>query len=253
MTALIDSSSYSAFINARIVDWNRGQETGTVSVVQLTPLGASAAWCTELKTWGNSLSSADAGDVPEGDRVSRRATIYHLFLNAKCINDKLLRSLQALDWETRGAARNAFSVEGQPNEWFHDVIQTLVVDRFMWAYRKPAGQDMRSFQVAHGVRARRFTPKLEKFHGLLVRWRETVSSFVRLWESNQARSSTCFLGNGDLPVPTPHGEGQFRDVLETLYAGIQESDLAKVENNFCRASLGLIALKLVRFFLLSDE
>ena len=253
MAALIDSSSYSAFINSRIVDWNRGQGVRTVSIVQLTPLGASAAWCTELKTWGSSLLSTDTSDTPERDHLSHRAIIYHLFLNAKNINDKLLRSLRALDWETRGAARNAFSVEGQPNEWFHDIIQTLIVDRCVWAYGKLAGQDMRFSQVTHGVSTQRFTPKLEKFHGLFVKWRETVSSFVQVWKSNQACSNTCFLDYGGLPVPTSHGEGRFQDVLETLYSGIQESDLARVENNFCRASLGLIALKLVRLFLLSNE
>ena len=252
MAALIDSSSYSAFINSRILDWYQGQKIRAVSAVQLTPLGASAAWCTDLKTWGNSFSSTVANDPP-GGRVSRYAIIYHLFLTAKNINDKLLRSLQALDWETRGAASNAFSVTGQPNEWFHDVIQTLIADRFMWAYRKRADQDMRFLQVAHGVGAQRPTLKLGKFHSLLMEWHETVSSFVKLWESSQDCSNICFRGNGGPPVPASHGESQLKDVLETLYAGIQESDLAKVENNFCRASLGLIALKLVRLFKLSNE
>lgn len=246
MASLVDPSSYSAFIKSRIVDWDHGQGTQAVSVVQLTPLGASAAWCTELKTWGNSLSSMDANDVPKG-RISRRAIIYHLFSNARDINDKLLRSLQALDWETRGAARNAFNVVGQLNEWFHDVIQTLIADRFIWAYRKSAGQDLRSFQVAHGVEAQRLTPKLEKFHGLLVKWRETVSNFLELWENSQRRcSDACVLSERSCPaVSDPHRECQLQNVLETLYTGVQESDLAKVENNFCRASLGLIALKLV--------
>ena len=252
MAALIDSSSYSAFINSRILDWYHGQGIRAVSVVQLTPLGASAAWCTDLKTWGNSFSSADANDAP-GSRVSRYAIIYHLFLAAKDINDKLLRSLQALDWETRGAARNAFSVTGQPNEWFHDIIQTLIADRFMWAYRKRADQDMRYLQVAHGVEAQRPTLKLGKFHGLLMEWRETVSSFVKLWESSQDCSNARFCGNGGHPVSASQGESKLKDVLETLYTGIQESDLAKVENNFCRASLGLIALKLVSLFPLRNE
>ena len=144
MAALINSSSYSAFISSRILDWYQEQGIRAVSVVQLTPLGASAAWCTDLKTWRGSflLTATDANDAP-GGRISRYAIIYNLFLTAKDINDKLLRSLQALDWETRGAARNEFSVTGQPNEWFHDIIQTLTADRFMWAYRKQADQDMR--------------------------------------------------------------------------------------------------------------
>ena len=247
MAALINSSSYSSFINSRILDWYQEQGIKAVSVVQLTPIGASAAWCTNLKTWGNSFSSTGADDAPKGC-VSRYDIIYHLFLTAKDINDKLLRSLQALDWETRGAARNAFSVTGQPNEWFHDIIQTLTADRLVWAYRKRADQDMRFLQVTHGVGAQRPTLKLGKFHGLFMEWRETVSSFVKVWESCQDCSNTHFCGNGGSPVPASRGESQLKDVLETLYAGIQESDLAKVENNFCRASLGLIALKLVRLF-----
>ena len=252
MAALISSSSYSAFIDSRILDWYQEQGIKAVSVVQLTPLGASAAWCTNLKTWGNSFSSTGADDAPKGC-VSRYDIIYHLFLTAKDINDKLLRSLQALDWETRGAARNAFSVTGQPNEWFHDIIQTLIADRFMWAYRKQAGQDMRFLQVAHGVGAQRPTQKLGKFHGLLMEWHETVSNFVRLWESSRDRNNTRSCGDGGPPVPASHGEIELKDVLETLYAGIQETDLAKVENNFCRASLGLIALKLVCLLSLSHK
>ena len=233
-------------MNSRILDWNHGEGDNAISVVQLTPLGASAAWYTELKTWGNSLMSTEN---VHASYVLRRTTIYHLFLNAKGINDKLLRSLRALDWETRSTARNAFSVTGQLNEWFHDIIQTLLADRFIWAYRKPADLDMRSFQVAHGVEVQRLTPRLEKFHDHLVKWHETVSSFVELWESSQTCSDTRTV-DGTHPISTPPKEGRFQAVLETLYTGIQESDLAKVEHNFCRASLGLIALRLVCLFLL---
>ena len=182
--------------------------------------------------------------------VLRRTIIYHLFLNAKRINDKLLRSLRALDWETRSTARNAFSVTGQLNEWFHDIIQTLLADRFIWAYRDLASMDMRSFQVAHGVGVRLLTPRLEKFHDHLVKWRETVLNFVELWESSQTCSNVHTVGDGGRPVSAPPKGGQFQAVLEMLYTSIQESDLAKVENNFCRASLGLIALRLVCPFLL---
>ena len=242
--ASINSSSYLAFISSRIVDWNHREGDKAVSVVQLTPLGASAAWCTEPKTWSHSLISTDVNDV-HASCVLRRTIIYHLFLNAKRINDKLLRSLRALDWETRSTARNAFSVTGQLNEWFHDIIQTLLADRFIWAYRKPASPDMRSFQVAHGVGVQHLTPRLEKFHDHLEKWRETVSNFVELWESSQVCSNARIISRGDCPVSASPKEGQFQAILETLYASIQESDLAKVENNFCRASLGLIALKLV--------
>ena len=245
----INISSYLAFINSRILDWNREEgDNKAISVVQLTPLGASAAWCTELKTWGNSLTSTEASDA-RASCIFCGTIIYHLFLNAKGINDKLLRSLQALDWETRSTARNAFSVTGQLNEWFHDIIQTLLADRFIWAYRKPASLDMRSSQVAHGIEVQRLTPRLEKFHDHLMKWHETVSSFVELWESSQTCGDPRIVG-GNHPVSTPPKEGRFQAVLETLYTGIQESDLAKVENNFCRASLGLIALKLVCPFVL---
>ena len=78
-----------------------------------------------------------------------------------------------------------------------------------------------------------------------MKWRETVSNFVELWESSQVCSNARIIGGGDRSVSASPKEGQFQAILETLYAGIQESDLAKVENNFCRASLGLIALRLV--------
>ena len=191
----INISSYLAFINSRILDWNHGEGDNAISVVQLTPLGASAAWYTELKTWCNSLTSPDVQDM-HASFILRRTIIYHLFLNAKRINDKLLRSLRALDWETCSTARNAFSVTGQLNEWFHDIIQTLLADRFIWAYRKPADLDMRSFQVAHGVEVQRLTPRLEKFHDHLVKWRETVLNFVELWESSQTCSNVHTVGDG---------------------------------------------------------
>ena len=83
-----------------------------------------------------------------------------------------------------------------------------------------------------------------------IEWRDTVSNFIELWESSQTCSNARIIGGGDRSVSASPKEGQFQAILETLYAGIQESDLAKVENNFCRASLGLIALKLVCPFLL---
>ena len=207
------------------MDWNNREGNKAVSVVQLTPLGASAAWCTEPKTWNHSLISTDVNDV-HASCILRHTIIYHLFSNAKRINDKLLRSLRALDWETRSTARNAFSVTGQLNEWFHDIIQTLLADRFIWAYRKPAILDMRSFQVAHGVGVQHLTPRLEKFHDHLEKWRETVSNFVELWESSQTCSNVRIIGGGDRPVSALPKEGQFKAILETLYASIQESDLA---------------------------
>ena len=248
-SSVIDFSQYLTFINSLVVDWSQGREGGgSVAVVQLTPLGASAPWCTKIKTWSDSLIFSDvAGLLADG--ISRRTIVCCLVLNAKKINDKLLQSLRALDWETRRTARNAFRPTGQRNEWFHDIIQTLLVDRLIWAYLRPANQDMRSFQVTH-VKAQPFTPKLEVFHNLFTEWRRTLSKFVELWKSNQSGSSTQPPNNRSSLAPK---EDQVRIVLETLYAGgVQESELAKVENNFCRAALGLIALQLVCFLLLDE-
>ena len=237
----IDYSQYLAFINSLVVNWDQEhEESGVVAVVQLTPLGASAAWCTKIKTWSGAFVSSDAADLLADD-ISGNAIVYHLFLNAKKVNDKLLQSLRSLDWETRRAARNAFGPTGQQNEWFHDIIQTLLVDRLIWAYLTSASQDMRSFQVAH-IEVQPLTPKLGVFHDLVMEWRGTLLKFVEIWEENKKDRRTCPPSNrSSLPLE----EDRVRNVLETLYAGVQESELTKVENNFCRASLGLIALRLV--------
>ena len=91
------------------------------------------------------------------------------------------------------------------------------------------------------------TSKLKVFHDLLESWRETVKSFIELWEGKSSSIGVPLYADECHPVSTPHTEaGPVQVVLETLISGIQESKVAAIENNFCRASLGLLALKLVR-------
>lgn len=256
MTPLILPSSYSTFIKSCSVDWNRDGNK-SVAVIPLTPLGASATWCTEIKTWPSSLVFPANNHGPN-KVISRDSIVYHLLLNAKGINDRLLEALRDIDYRKRNRIRNAYDIEAKkPNDWFHDITQTLVADRFVWAYRRPADQDLRFSQGIHGAGATAMgiaTSKLKVFHDLLESWRETVNFFIELWEKKSSSISAPFYGDEPHPVSPPHSEaGPVQVVLETLISGIQESKVAAIENNFCRASLGLLALKLVCLRFLEND
>ena len=230
------------------MDWNKDGNKA-VAVVPLTPLGASAVWCTEIKTWPDSLVFRGVNyELNKG--ISRDTLIYHLLSNAKGINDRLLGALQDLEYSNRNRIRNAYNVDAkQPNEWYHNITQTLVADRFIWASRGPTNQNLRSLQRTHaGATEMDANSKLKVFHDLLGSWHETVKAFIELWEEKPSSASTPFYDVECRPTSAPHEAGPVERVLGTLISGIQESKVAAIENNFCRASLGLIALGLVRLF-----
>ncbi|KAH8108958.1 hypothetical protein DFH11DRAFT_1731524 [Phellopilus nigrolimitatus] len=211
---------------------------GDVAVFLFTPVGASANYFLEPSRWApcNGLDPplfSSSASVKQSE-MSRELVLWSLYRNTQDFNIRLTESLKSLDSAKRTLARHAFkSTPGKSGyvDWYHGLVQALILDHFSWANVSDGTRDDRLAQKPH-IQKLPIPSRVQSIHGLYVSWPETLKTFVDIWDSSEASIS----------------ERVAEDKVASGSAGVKEADckvkLAKVENNFCMAALGLHALVL---------
>ncbi|KAH8108505.1 hypothetical protein DFH11DRAFT_1820838 [Phellopilus nigrolimitatus] len=270
MSTVTAISVLNEFVRERCVVDEAGKCTPIAFL--LTPVGASAPFYCLPASWSTPPIS-DHGPLTAAGIVSR------LYRTTMSFNASLMASLKATHPNDRSLARASVTAAGC-TEWYHGILQAMLFDKVDWALRS-CHTPSPILRIAHSsyTQPSAIPKQAERMWEIYRNWTDTTSAFVTAWvasesegmetepayitEENASQLAIGPAGNdGQLVISrlmdnntlsttdsdTESSRHGMRGVVESLVRGTEQTSAAAhvnlVENNFCWAALGLLAISL---------
>ncbi|KAL5498458.1 hypothetical protein ACEPAH_2600 [Sanghuangporus vaninii] len=251
--------------------------TGKGGGLALTPLGASVAYFSSPDTWQSHILQSVG--INADSLFSEESIASLLFRNVRRHETQLKRSLlEASSASSRTFARHAFRGNLErttQSEFLHAFLQLIVADRFAWTLRERPEHDDRPLPRPHMFPGSiKDSEKHKEVYDLAIKWNNTLADFLEVWQTyrpenvsvqqpvQQPRPPPAKKGRkvkrkaikapepavDDQPVEISYenAEKQKASILTSLVGGVVDAEsrlkLAKVQDNFCQAALGVFAL-----------
>lgn len=233
--------------------WKRWAFNGKTAALLLTPVGASAAYYATPALWQEHLASS--GSVSLNTGFDEAGVVSLLFRSVQYFDRRLKCSLKSADRDDRVLARHAFRINfprTTATNFMHAFMQLIVADRMAWALQDRSDTDDRPLPAPHMAPGKKADiEKYQRIFNLHLEWDKTLADFLRIWNTYKNTSAVKPIPHVSVTGPESDSTAlQRTTVLASLVGGIEDTEsrekLAKVENNFCQAALGLLALAQVR-------
>lgn len=210
-----------------------------------SPSLKSALFVNGTDAWKRTVGSG----ISPSEGNERATLVQCLYTIVLRLNTRLALSMASSSVADRKFAHNAMQDvprQGLSADWFHGVLQVLLLDRVIYAVDGHSANYVPSYQ--------RFSPPkekepdgLEKLFKAYRCWEATMDGFCETWETSSPDSSKSTAVS--LPI------GQENDCILTSLVREARRAYGKAKwniifNNFCFAAMGLRSLMLVSFFLL---
>lgn len=211
-----------------------------VAVCLFTPLGSSALSYTSLDQWNVFKNGGRVPYASSDAKITPTSLAWATHDISKAFNARLHASLRSKEPLARALIRPAFGKQASTSTptWCHILLQFLLMDKLISMLGPP--QEKPSFRQ-RPVLARpepETSVAVANLMKLYYEWDVTVGNFIRDW-----RKEALLDG-----VPSEY-RFTSSEILGTLYHAITETfgviNIKMVEQHFCNAALGLIALVLV--------
>ncbi|KAL5525452.1 hypothetical protein ACEPAF_9322 [Sanghuangporus sanghuang] len=213
--------------------------TGKGGGLALTPLGASVAYFSSPDTWQSHISQS-------------------VGINADSLfNEESIASL---------LFRNS--------EFLHAFLQLIIADRFAWTLRERPEHDDRPLPRPHMfLGSIKDSEKHKEVYNLAIKWNNTLANFLEVWQTYRPENISVqqpvqqpqppakkgrkvkrkaiqapepTVNDQPVEISYENAEKQKASILTSLVGGVVDAEsrlkLAKVQDNFCQAALGVFAL-----------
>ena len=208
--------------------------------VLFTPSLKSSVFVNGTDVWKRTM---DPEDVPVEHR-DRFKLLQSLYTLVQRLNTRLVLSMASHQVNERKFAHNAMQDvprQGSSVDWFHGVLQVILLDRVIFSVAGHSPDYIPSYQRLQPAREKE-PEGLEKIFKAYRDWEGVMNRFCETWETSTTSSSICN------EVDTSHREEK-DGILSCLVREARRSHgKAKwniIFNNFCFAAMGLRALMLV--------
>ncbi|KAL5536873.1 hypothetical protein ACEPAF_696 [Sanghuangporus sanghuang] len=250
--------------------------TGKGGGLALTPLGASVAYFSSPDTWQSHISQSVG--INADSLFNEESIASLLFRNVRRHETQLKRSLlEASSASSCTFARHAFRGNLErttQSEFLHAFLQLIIADRFAWTLRERPEHDDRPLPRPHMFPGSiKDSEKHKEVYNLAIKWNNTLADFLEVWQTYRPKNISVQqpVQQPQLPAkkgrkvkwkaiqaPEPavndqpveisyeNAEKQKASILTSLVGGVVDAEsrlkLAKVQDNFCQAALGVFAL-----------
>lgn len=250
------------------------------TVLFLTPLAATAAHFVHPRRCRSILGQVFNGNIPNESK-EHASIVKSLYNITHCLGGRLINSANGRDNRERQLAQYAWRTAPPPartnHEWYHMLMLNLVMDRVVFAYGDIHDNSVDDRPLQTGlINPYPVIPEMKKIHDKFVKWKESTTEFIELWEqaytlnnnrslfpnicdtpkdlsaivSNADKGASAGARTGaDVEQTNEHARDGGDEVINSLVGGLRQTHTASrvntIFNNFSMTALALRALVLV--------